>query len=69
MVMDLHKLFTRLLWRIPTHIDNFVVLIHVANWHRHIIIRRYNLFSYRQLTFFPKVRDSDLLKVVTEASL
>lgn len=33
-----HEFFSRLIWCEPTDVDNFVVLIHIGDRHRHVVI-------------------------------
>jgi hypothetical protein len=41
----LRKLFSFLVWCKPTDIDDLVILVKIADWHRHVIVRRNNLIE------------------------
>ena len=41
--LNLHKLLSWFVRRKPTDVNNFIVLIQVANWHGHIVVRGYDL--------------------------
>lgn len=56
--VDVRELFSRFLGCKPADIYDFVVFVEIADWHRHVVIGRYNLLSVSTSHASPGYEDS-----------